>query len=126
MTCGLRVVIQNEQGELVVTTAKRILASNFEEAEAIAVRYWLHIVRRFGYQNVVLQSDASNMINNVTSYVPGFSTLCLIIEDIQQDGKLFNSIVFVHVRRAGNSVAHSLARWNLVFNSEHICIGSFT
>uniref|UniRef100_A0A803LVG5 RNase H type-1 domain-containing protein n=1 Tax=Chenopodium quinoa TaxID=63459 RepID=A0A803LVG5_CHEQI len=66
---GLGLALRDFNGNLLMCVAKRTRAANSEMAEALAVRYGIHFARRFGFTNIMLESDASNVVNAIKQNV---------------------------------------------------------
>ncbi|KAL2931798.1 E3 UFM1-protein ligase 1-like protein [Bienertia sinuspersici] len=96
-----------------------------EVAEALAAKVGLEVVRRFGLNKVWLESDSLNVVKKVNTTTMGFSPLFLIINDIVELSNSFHAFTFSHVRRAGNTVAHLVARWDAKGSSELVCMAPF-
>ena len=80
-----------------------------ETAEILAVACGMELAVKFGWQEVILESDCSSVIHALNS-----SDCCLLaggqfIESIKVAASFLNNVSFVHVLRDGNSVAHHLA-----------------
>ena len=52
----------------------------------------------------------SNALRNNSTYLSSFG---LLIEDIKCNASLFNQLLYSHVKREGNIVAHHLARHSI-------------
>lgn len=120
------VVIRDNMGQLLVAAAKRIESQwTSEVGEAGAARYGMEVARRFGFERIVLESDAANVIKAIQSKADGSAPIYLIFDDIRKLSDSFSSFQCMHVRRAGNMVAHSVARWDTGNSMERICMNSF-
>ena len=89
------------------------------EIEALAASTTLAFASNLGFDRSVLETDslvlAMALINN-SSYL---SSDGLLIEDIRLNASFFNQILYSHVKREGNKVAHKFARHSL-------CISDFS
>lgn len=65
---------------------------------------------RFGLQDVVIESDCQSVINRLSKHSIYLAELDAILHNILSSCVCFKSIVWSHVRREGNCVAHHLAR----------------
>ncbi|XP_021836918.2 uncharacterized protein [Spinacia oleracea] len=123
---GLGVVVRDEVGKLMLIATKRVNGGLMPDAaEAMAARYGAVIARRFGYTNVWLEGDALAVAKAVDANTKGLSPLFLIYDDIGDIGKQFSAFIISHIRRAGNTVAHLVARWDTRGSTELICMNSF-
>ncbi|XP_021859944.2 uncharacterized protein [Spinacia oleracea] len=123
---GLGGVIRNHEGKLLVGGTKRVDAAwGVEMDEAAAVRYGLQLARRLGYNMVWLESDALCVVNAVDSNQEGMSPLFTLLDDIRKLAKCFSTFVISHVKMAGNTVAHLVARWDTKDSNELVCMNSF-
>ncbi|XP_021860214.2 uncharacterized protein [Spinacia oleracea] len=113
---GLGVVILDEAGVLVVVAVKKTHNTTPEIAEALAVRYGL-IVRRLGYDRICVESDSINVVKAIKSNTCMPTPIHLIYNDIKQDSLFFVSFNISHVKRACNTVAHLVARWDTSDNT---------
>ena len=78
--------------------------------EIIACREALALAEDLGVQNVVISSDAKQVIQDLNNVSRG--RYGAIIEEIQARASNFNSI-FMHESRLVNKEAHKLARFSL-------------
>lgn len=113
---GLGVVIRDKAGALVVVAVKKTHNTTPEIAEALAVRYGL-IVRRLGYDRICVESDSINVVKAIKSNTCMPTPIHLIYNDIKQDSLFFVSFNISHVKRACNTVAHLVARWDTSDNT---------
>lgn len=123
---SMGMIIRDEHGSIKAAGVKRI-ASNWapELAEAGAARFGLDVARRLGFDRVVLECDASNVVRCIRERRQGAAPIFLFYDDILEISSSFLSFDCVHVKRAGNTVAHSVARWEADVNSETICTSLF-
>ena len=123
---GLGVVFRNHEGGIVAAGVKRVAAAwSAVLAESAATRYAMEVARRLGYGQLWLEGDALMVINAVNKQEDGLCPHFRIINDIVRMAREFNSFSISHVKRAGNTVAHLLARWEVPCNSEHVWLHSF-
>ena len=73
---------------------------------------------KLGFQNVVLEGDALSLIQALKSQEHNLLLWVLMIEDVKVYGTKFRRLLYSHVKRNGNSVAHNLAK-------HAICIPDF-
>lgn len=98
---------------MLVAGVRRLKARwEVEIAEVAAAKFGLMLVSEMGFSKVVLECDATNFVRSINSRMAGFSPLLLFYEDIARIKGAFDFFNCVHVRRAGNMIAHLVARWN--------------
>ena len=92
--------------------AKGEYVHNSNDAEALACRKALKFSMEAGFSSlVVIEGDNSNVMRSISSIVPNNSFFGHIVDDIRHFISGRQSIGFNCVRREGNMVAHSLARF---------------
>ena len=125
-TVGLGVVVRDWQGKLLVAAATRMnVAWEARMAEAAAARFGVMIARRYGYPKVCLEGDALTVVAALHQNQVGRAPISLLLSDVISLSKGFDAFICSHVKRAGNTVAHLVARWDVNFNSEIVCTNSF-
>ncbi|KAL2926932.1 hypothetical protein RDABS01_023357 [Bienertia sinuspersici] len=70
-------------------------------AEAMVVRYGIMLARRFGFQCIMVESDAANVVNIINSRLEGYSSLHILYDDIGFESSYFQFFSCPHVRRRG-------------------------
>uniref|UniRef100_A0A803LV44 Reverse transcriptase zinc-binding domain-containing protein n=1 Tax=Chenopodium quinoa TaxID=63459 RepID=A0A803LV44_CHEQI len=65
-------------GKLILCATKKTHVESVELAEALAARFGVQVVRRFGYTNINLECDASNVVNAIKNHTRDFSPLFLV------------------------------------------------
>ena len=63
-----------------------------------------------GFKQAILETDSQVLSNALRYNCPYLSTLGLLIDDIRCNASLFYQLLYSHVKREGNKVAHNLAR----------------
>ncbi|XP_028113862.1 uncharacterized protein LOC114311893 [Camellia sinensis] len=108
---GVGVVVRDHTGSvLAAMSAKRVLGMEVDCIEAFAALAAIHFALDLGLNNIVFEGD-SLMI--VCAFHSGSKSLASFGHFVEQAKSLllgFHSWVVQHVKREGNSVAHSLAR----------------
>lgn len=123
---GLGVVMRNCDGEVKLLATKRIGARwDATLAEAMAARFAVEVSLRLGYDKVIFEGDALSVVNAVKNNVEGVAPLFRVFDDIRSLARNFICFSFLHVKRAGNVVAHLLARWDCPCNSEIVWLDAF-
>ena len=120
---SLGVVVRDANGVVQMMATKTMAGSREPTlAEAEAVRYGIQVARRAGYDRVWMESDAQSVVRSVQSEEYGLAPIYLIYEDIRNLAKSFSYFNFSHVKRAGNTVAHLVARWDTRNSDELVCM----
>ncbi|PNX88593.1 hypothetical protein L195_g044699 [Trifolium pratense] len=89
---GFGVVVRDEYGVVVAASCWQVLSlSNSEVKEAVAMRKGLEFAKDMSFLNVIVESDASNVILTLNHHQQSFYYVGSIIEDC------CNSNVFVVV-----------------------------
>lgn len=114
------VVFRNCEGYVVAAGAKQWRAKwSLIIAEAKAAWYGLSLACRLGFSKVVLESDCSNLFTKLKHEVASRNELGVVISEIPSLKFSFSSLVWSHVRRDGNSVAHHVAiKFSMVFSGK--------
>ena len=71
-----------------------------------------------GFQRIILEGDALGLIQALKSQEQNLSPLGLLVGDVKLYSNHFQRVLYSHVKRNGNSVAHNLAK-------HAICIPDF-
>ena len=105
-------IIQNSDGEVMVgMVAKGEYVHNSDDVEALACRKSLKFAIETGFQNMLIEGNYSNVMRAILSTIPNSSFFGHIVDDIRYFILGRQSIGFSCVKREGNMVAHSLARF---------------
>ena len=117
---GIGVVIRDENGMVLALMAKHLQQLYIAlEIEAMAASTALTFATQVGFHRGILELDSlvltTVLINNNTY----LSMNGLLMEDIRFNASFFNQLLYYHVKREGNKVAHKLARHAL-------CISDFS
>ena len=83
------------------------------EIEALAASTTLEFVAKLGFSRAILETDSLVLSNALRNNGPYLSSFGLLIEDIRCNASLFNQLLYSHVKRSGNKVAHNLARHSI-------------
>lgn len=113
-------------GKVLVAAVKKVGANwSVEMAEAGAALYGVQLTRRLGYERVVLECDALNVVHAIKTKEEGVAPIFLFYEDIHGISAHFELFICIHVQRAGNTAAHLVARWEVDVGSERVCMDVF-
>ena len=109
-TIGLGIIARDERGS-VLAAARKTMSLVVEPvvAESMAALHALIFCHEQGYQEVVFEGDALQVVKAVTSDSPCNAGHGNLIEDIRASLRLLGSSSFNHVRRTANMAAHELA-----------------
>lgn len=108
---GLGVVARDEKGDVIFATTRRVRAWWPPEiAECKALLLAIKLAKRYGLANVILESDSQVLVKRLSKAVVFYSDFDCILEDILSFCCWFESVVWSHVKRGGNYVAHHLAK----------------
>ncbi|XP_021765431.1 uncharacterized protein LOC110729946 [Chenopodium quinoa] len=126
VTTGLGVVIRDEEGMILVAAmCKEYAGWAPEVAEAAACRYGLQLAARLGYTSVILESDAAKVVNGVKKMAGNLTPFSVLVDDICALSHCFVAFSISHVKRAGNTLAYNVARWDSSGCIERVCLGPF-
>ncbi|KAK4426685.1 hypothetical protein Salat_1437200 [Sesamum alatum] len=108
---GVGVVARDCTGACVGwTTMKQAKQATPELVEALAARAAISFALSSGWRKITLEGDCSNLYYKLSSPLADCSVVGTVVRDIKQLGLSFSSCTFSLVRRAGNTIAHLLAR----------------
>ena len=111
---GVGVVIQDSEGAVLASCAEKLNQPfKAEDMEALAALKALSFAHELGFQNIVLEGDALNLIQALKAQEQNLLPWGLLVEDVKEYGKKFKRVLYSHVKRNGNSIAHNLAKYAL-------------
>lgn len=108
---GICVVARDFTGNVIAWCQRKIDFLNCSEtAETIAVKHGIDLAQAFGFHDVIIESDCLSVVKAIT-----YITTCLavgghIVEEIKLLSSKFHSIIFIHIFRTANTMAHDLSR----------------
>uniref|UniRef100_A0A2N9IFR8 Uncharacterized protein n=1 Tax=Fagus sylvatica TaxID=28930 RepID=A0A2N9IFR8_FAGSY len=115
------VVIRDGHGLPIATLCKRFHGLHaVDDAEALAVREAVQLARDVGLVEVEVEGDSLLIFNALKQQQECFASYGDIIQDIHQLACSLDRVVFSHVRRTGNRVAHVLARNAIGLSSDFL------
>ena len=98
-------------GEVLFAATRRIRAWwPPEVAESKAILLAIKFARSHSYDHIIIESDSQVLINRLSREVVFYSDFDHVLEDILSFNCHFNSVVWSHIKRSGNFVAHHLAK----------------
>ena len=107
---GVGVVVRDSYGAVLASCSKKIFqAYKAEVTEALTVGKAFSFAR-VGFPNVILEGDALGLIQALKSQEQNPCPLGLLVEDVKIYSSRFQRVLYSHVKRNSNSVAHYLAR----------------
>lgn len=109
---GFGAIIRNTNGEVMAgMSAKGPYMNSSEEAEVLACRKSIEFSMESGFSRLIIEGDSLNVIRAISTPAANSSLLGHIIEDIRCNIKGLQVVSFSWVKRGGNMVAHSLAKY---------------
>lgn len=124
---GIGCVWNNDNGE-VIWLAARLLRVQWDVfmVESVADRFGVMIAKRLGFSDVVIESDALNVISALHSKRSFRNGLSMFYNDIRSLLHNFNLLLASHIKRVGNCVAHLIARLGPQDGSELLLRDNFS
>jgi ribonuclease HI len=108
---GLGAIIRNHRGEVMASLCQRIPYPHLVAAvEASAARAAVNLVLELGFREMDIEGDSLEIINALLQDSSSFTLYGHLITDTNNTAQHLNSFQFMHVKRDGNMVAHSLAK----------------
>ena len=116
---GVGVVIRDRNGMVLASMAKQIpQLYTALEIEAMAASTALSFASQLGFHRGILEFDSLVLVSALLKNSTYLSTDGLLLDDIRFYASFFNQLLYSHVKREGNKVAHKLAKHAL-------CISDF-
>ena len=81
-----------------------------DEVEALAALKAVTLACDLGFRNAILEGDSLDLIKALKSTEDCLSPTGLLVDDVKRVASSFEQLVFSHVKKNGNRVAHSLAK----------------
>ena len=81
-----------------------------EEVEALAALKAVTLACDLGFRKAILEGDSLNLIKALKSTEDSLSPIGLLVDDVKWVASSFERLMYSHVKRNGNRVAHSLAK----------------
>ncbi len=107
----LGAIIRNHRGEVMALLCQRIpYPHSVEAVEAFAARTTVNLVLDLGFREVDIEGDSLKIINVLLQNPPCYILYGHLITDTNIIAQNLISFQFMHVKRDGNTVAHSLAK----------------
>ena len=107
---GIRVVIRDDKGEVLLTAWSYISkGSDAEEIEALACREGLKLAVEWCKQRLILESDCRSLVETMKKWERNRSQLGFILEEVLELADQLPEWKIAHTRRERNGVAYELA-----------------
>ena len=107
----VRVVIRDNNGAVLASCSKKLTrAYKAEETETLAAQKALMFTHELGFQRVILEGDALGLIQALKPQEQNLSLLGSLVEDVKVYLNHFQRVLYSHVKRNNNSVAHNPAK----------------
>uniref|UniRef100_A0A2N9GZI9 Reverse transcriptase domain-containing protein n=1 Tax=Fagus sylvatica TaxID=28930 RepID=A0A2N9GZI9_FAGSY len=108
---GIGAIVRNHRGEVMAALCQRIpYPYSIEAVEASAAKAAVTFVLDLGLQEVDIEGDSLKIITALQQTSPCYTSYGHLILDTNTLAQNLTSYQFMHVKRDGNSVAHSLAK----------------
>lgn len=112
---GLGVVARNSHCGVLFAATRRVRAFWAPEvAEAKAIALAVKLGARYGFHEVIVESDCQMVVNRLLENAFFLYDLDFILSDIISTSLSFSSLSWAHVKRDGNFVAHHLVSLSLL------------
>ena len=110
-SCGVRVVIRNEEGLLMGAISKRVeLPLKALEVEARVVQESIQLAWELGLREVIIEGDAQGVIKALQNFEVCPWPVQKVVEGSLQCLSCFKAWSASHVRRGRNEAAHLMAK----------------
>ena len=104
-------VIQDNNGVVLASCSKKIhQAYKPDEVEALAALKAVTFAHELGFRNAILEGDSPGLIKALKSTESSPSPTGLLVDDVKRVAISFERLLYSHVKRNDNRVAHSLAK----------------
>ena len=111
---GVRVVIRDHFGNFIAGLSMKFrFPLGAIEVEAKAFESGLEFAKDMGIQDIVLEEDSLNIVHALSGNSHAASTIATLIYGMQVTSFEFWNVLFSHIRRNGNILAHQLAKHTL-------------
>jgi ribonuclease HI len=108
---GIGVIIRNHRGAAMASLCQRIpFPHSVEAMEAYAARSAIELSNDLGLKEVDIEGDSQTIVNALCNPEPCNTLYGHLINDTKLIAQDSLSVLFLHVKRDGNVLAHSLAK----------------
>lgn len=96
-------IIRDNEGRMLVGAVRKYKGTwDVGVAEACAARFGVSLATRFGYRNVILESDSMMVAQGVDQRKQGKTPLYMLFDDICRLCYVFSNVISFHVKTSGN------------------------
>jgi len=108
---GVGVIIRDKKGRLEAAMSKKIhVPLGTVEAEDMAYEQGLVFARDIGIHNFIIEGDSLIIHHDLCDSSNPSSSVAAVVQGMQEMCREFHGVMFSHVRREGNQLAHLLAK----------------
>ena len=105
------VVFRDQAGQVIAALCQNLgQVQSVDMAEALAARRAVIFARELSLFNIIVEGDCLHVIQALQRTDPCNMLFGHIIDETKRMGQMLRGCRFQHVRREGNSLAHSLAK----------------
>ena len=113
MSC-VGVVIRDDKGAILASCLEKIpQVYKADEIEALAARKALSFAAELGFRSAILEGDSLGLIQALKLEEHSLAPTGLLIEDVRMLASNYVRLSYSHIKRNGNRVTHSLAKYVL-------------
>ncbi|XP_057450322.1 uncharacterized protein LOC130741430 [Lotus japonicus] len=115
---GFGMIIRNSHGQMLASASSEWpAAASSSLAEAMALRWSLHLAHDLGFEKIEVETDSLVVFQARKRMAPSYSYLAVLISECYVVSRLFRNFNLDHVRRTSNQAADFLA----MFALSHYC-----
>ena len=104
-------VIRDNNVAMLASCSEKIhQAYNPEEVEVLAALKAVSFALELGFRSAILEGESLGLIKALKSAECSLSPTGLLIDDVKRVANSFVHLLYSHVKRNGNRIAHSLAK----------------
>ena len=108
---GIGVVIKDDKGAVLASCSEKIpRAYKADEIEALVTMKALSFAFELGFWSAILEGDSLGLIQALKSEEQSLAPTGLLIEDVKMFANNYVRLLYSHIKRNGNRVAHNLAK----------------
>ena len=105
------VVIRENNGAMLASCSEKLhQAYKPDEVEALVALKAVTLARDLGFRKAILEGDSLSLMKALKSKNDSLSPTGLLVDDVKWVASSFERLVYSHVKRNSNRVAHSLAK----------------
>ncbi|KAK8574158.1 hypothetical protein V6N13_097148 [Hibiscus sabdariffa] len=117
------IIIRDENGmTMAASSYPHHFVADPESAEALSCLQALVFAEELGFRRIVVEGDSLLVVSKLSNSRMDFSSVSHILFSIKERARDFDLISFVHINRARNQVAPSLASLGRNFSSPQVWI----